>query len=429
MNLHIIILAAGKGTRMHSNIPKVLQQLGSMPLLEHVIKTAKSLNPKKIHVVYGEDGDLFSERFKSYDINWIQQTERLGTGHAVMQALPHIEQASQVLILYGDVPLITSKILERLIKDMPLEGLNLLSAEFSDPSGFGRIVRDDFDQVRAIVEHKDATSKQQKIKEINSGILVTTSKVLRNYLPRLHKSNAQGEYYLTDIVGMLHKDSVPMSCLLAINPIEVMGVNDKKQLAMLERQYQADIADNLMSQGLTLMDPARFDVRGSLVIEKDIIIDVNVVIEGEVIVGSGTTIGPNNFLKNVRIGSNVNIKANCVIEDAVISDNCVVGPFARIRPNSYLAKGAHVGNFVELKNTKIGENSKANHLSYLGDSVVGSKVNIGAGTITCNYDGANKYQTLIEDGVFVGSNTSLVAPLTLAKNTVVGAGSVITVNT
>ena len=425
MNLHIVILAAGKGSRMHSNVPKVLHKLGGKPLLEHVIQTAQSLHPKKIHVVCSDNSTSIREYFNQYDINWVEQSKQLGTGHAVMQTLPFIEQASRVLILYGDVPLITTTTLEQLIENMPADGLSLLTAEFSDPTGLGHIVRNNLGAIIAIVEHKDASPLQQQIKEINSGILVTTSKILRNYLPRLHQHNAQGEYYLTDIIGMLHTDGIPINCLLAINQEEVAGVNDQKQLAKLERQYQKNIADNLMAQGLNLMDPSRFDVRGDLTIGSDVIIDINVIIEGKVSIDANTTIGPNNFLKNSRIGKNVLIKANCVIEDAIIADNCIVGPFARIRPNSYLANGARVGNFVEIKNAKIGKNSKASHLSYLGDAIIGDDVNIGAGTITCNYDGVDKHQTIIEDLVFIGSNTALVAPITIEKGAVIGAGSVI----
>ena len=425
MNLHIVILAAGKGSRMHSNVPKVLHKLGEKPLLEHVIQTAQSLHPKKIHVVCSDNSTSIREYFNQYDINWVEQSKQLGTGHAVMQTLPFIEQASRVLILYGDVPLITITTLEQLIEDMPMDGLSLLTAEFSDPTGLGRIVQNNLGEITAIIEHKDASPLQQQIKEINSGILITTSKILRNYLPCLQQHNAQGEYYLTDIIGMLHTDGIPINCLLAINQEEVAGVNDQKQLAKLERQYQKNIADNLMAQGLNLMDPSRFDVRGDLTIGSDVIIDINVIIEGKVSIDANTTIGPNNFLKNSRIGKNVLIKANCVIEDAIIADNCIVGPFARIRPNSYLANGARVGNFVEIKNAKIGKNSKASHLSYLGDAIIGDDVNIGAGTITCNYDGVDKHQTIIEDLVFIGSNTALVAPITIEKGAVIGAGSVI----
>lgn len=428
-HLHVIILAAGQGVRMHSKTPKVLHKIGGKPLLEHVIKTAKSLQPEKIHIIYGEGGSLVRKHFGQKDINWIEQPKRLGTGHAVMQALPQIEHASQVLILYGDVPLVTTETLQQLIKNMPPAGLSLLSAEFSNPDGFGRIVRDSNGAVKAIVEHRDAVLEQQQIKEINTGILITTSKILRNYLPRLQKRNAQGEYYLTDIIEMLHADNIPIYGLLAKNPEEVMGVNDQKQLAKLERQYQQCLAEKLMLQGLILMDPARFDVRGDLHVGSNVMIDVNVVIEGDVTIGSDTTIGPNNFLKNVRIGENVTIKANCVIEDSIISDNCIVGPFARIRPDTFLDQGVQLGNFAEVKNTKIGKNSKAHHVSYLGDSMIGSDVNVGAGTITCNYDGANKHQTIVENGTFIGSNTTLVAPVTLGENTYVGAGSTITENT
>ncbi|HBC72032.1 MAG TPA: UDP-N-acetylglucosamine diphosphorylase/glucosamine-1-phosphate N-acetyltransferase [Coxiellaceae bacterium] len=423
--LHIIILAAGKGSRMHSSVPKVLHTLGGKPLLEHVIQTAQNLHPKKIHVVCSDNSTSIRECFNQYDINWVEQTKQLGTGHAVIQALPFIEQASQVLILYGDVPLISTTTLEQLIEDMPAEGLSLLTAKFSDPTGLGRIIRDNLGAITAIVEHKDASPLQQDIKEINSGILATTSKILRNYLPRLHQHNAQGEYYLTDIIAMLHTDGIPVNCLLAINPEEIAGVNDQKQLAKLERQYQKNIADNLMSQGLNLADPTRFDVRGNLTIGSDVTIDINVIIEGNVAIDTCTTIGPNNFLKNTRIGKNVTVKASCVIEGAIIDDNCIIGPFARIRPNSYLESGSRVGNFVEVKNTKIGKNSKASHLSYLGDTIIGNDVNIGAGTITCNYDGVDKHQTIIEDLVFIGSNTALIAPIKIGKGAMIGAGSVI----
>lgn len=428
MSLHIVILAAGKGTRMRSTLPKVLHKLGGNPLLLHVIKTAQKLHPQKIHVVYGEGGSLVRESLKQYDINinWVEQTKQLGTGHAVVQTLPFIEHASQILILYGDVPLIKTATLEQLIRGMPQDGMNLLTAEFCDLSGLGRIIRDDSGAIKAIIEHKDASPAQLKIKEINSGILVTTSKILRDYLPKLHQHNAQGEYYLTDIIAMLASDDLPINSLLITNPEEVTGINDQQQLANLERQYQKNLAAALMLQGLHLADPARFDLRGDLTISSDVTIDVNVVIEGEVSLGANTTVGPNNFLKNTHVGKNVIIKANCVIEDTTITDNCIIGPFARIRPGTHIEVGAHIGNFVEVKNTRVGKNSKANHLSYLGDTIVGENVNIGAGTITCNYDGVNKYKTLIEDGVFIGSNASLVAPVKVGKNATIGAGSVIT---
>ena len=426
MSLHIVILAAGKGTRMKSCLPKVLHKLSGKPLLEYVINAAQELQPQKIHVIYGEGGSLVRESLKQYDINWIEQEKQLGTGHAVMQALPFIEHASKVLILYGDTPLITATTLEKLIQEMPSEGMSLLTAIFPDPSGLGRIIRDESNIIKAIVEHKDASALQLQIKEINTGVLATSSKILRNYLPRLHQRNAQGEYYLTDIIEMLVKDNLPINSLLATKPEEVTGVNDKQQLATLERQYQKNLATKLMLQGLNLIDPSRFDLRGDLTLSSDVTIDVNVVIEEKVSIDTNTFIGPNNFLKNVQIGKNVIIKPNCVIENAIIDDDCVVGPFARIRPGTHLESGAHIGNFVEIKNTKIGENSKAGHLTYLGDTIIGKDVNIGAGTITCNYDGINKNKTIIEDGAFIGSNTSLVAPVKIGKNATIGAGSVIT---
>ena len=425
MSLHIIILAAGKGTRMKSNVPKVLHKLGPKPLLEHVIQTAQSLHPQKIHVVCGEDNALIRKHFQQYDINWTIQAEQLGTGHAVIQTLPSIAHTSQVLILYGDVPLVTQTTLQQLIKNMPTDGMNLLTAKFFDPSGFGRIVRDHTGIIKAIIEHKEASATQLEINEINSGILTTTSKVLRNYLPRLNKNNTQNEYYLTDIIALLVADGVPINSLLTTST-EVMGVNDKLQLAKLERQYQNNLATNLMQQGLTIIDPTRFDLRGDLTFAQDIVIDVNVILTEQVTIGANTYIGPNNFLKNVSIGNNVSIQANCVIEDAIIEDHCIIGPFARIRPGTHLQAQSRVGNFVEIKNTKLGKNSKANHLSYLGDTTVGEHVNIGAGTITCNYDGVAKHHTIIESGAFVGSNTALVAPLKIGKNATIGAGSTIT---
>jgi bifunctional UDP-N-acetylglucosamine pyrophosphorylase/glucosamine-1-phosphate N-acetyltransferase len=428
MSLHVVILAAGKGARMRSYLPKVLHKLAGKPLLEYVIKTAHSLYPQKIHVIYGEGGSLVRTRLQQYDVNWIEQAEQLGTGHAVMQALPFIEHATQILILYGDAPLVSATTLTQLVQGMPQDGMNLLTAKFFDPSGLGRIIRDDLGAIKAIIEHKDASPLQLHIREINSGIMVTTAKILRDYLPRLDKHNTQGEYYLTDIIALLARDGLPINSLLAVNPEEVTGINDKQQLADLERQYQKNIAAELMRLGLTLLDPARFDVRGDLTVANDVVIDVNVVIEGKVSIGANTTIEANNFLKNVCIGENVSIKANCVIEGATIAHNCIIGPFARIRPGTHIEEGARVGNFVEIKNAKIGKNSKTGHLSYLGDTMIGDNVNVGAGTITCNYDGVNKHQTIIESGVFIGSNTSLIAPVKIGKNATIAAGSVVVEN-
>lgn len=428
MSLHIVILAAGKGTRMKSNLPKVLHKIANISLLEHVVITVQKLCPEAIHVVYGDNGDLLQESLKAYPINWVRQAKQLGTAHAVMQALPFIQNAGKVLILYGDVPLIEQKTLVRLIENLPLGGISLLTANFDDPAGLGRIIRNELGNVKAIIEDKDATFLQLQIKEINSGIMVTTHQVLDHYLNKIQTHNAQNEFYLTDIINMLVVDGLPVKSIAVGNQEEVLGVNDKKQLAHLERYYQKKMAYGLMEQGLILLDPARFDLRGNLTISKDIAIDINVIIEGVVSIGENTNIQANNYIKNTVIGKNVIIKPNCVIEDAVIEDNCIVGPFARIRPSTHLQQGSHVGNFVELKNTKLGKNSKANHLSYLGDAIIGDKVNIGAGTITCNYDGVNKYTTIIEDQAFIGSNTSLVAPVTIGKEAVIGAGSVITAN-
>lgn len=429
MNLHVIILAAGKGSRMRSVTPKVLHKVGGKPLLEHVIQSANPLNPKKIHIVYSDDSLTLHKNLKKYsNINWAKQTKQLGTGHAVIQALPFIDKASQVLILYGDVPLVKTKTLKNLLNNIPENSINLLTAKFSDPTGFGRIVRNKTGIVTKIVEQKDASLNEQKISEINTGIMATESKVLHNYLPKLDQNNAQKEYYLTDIIEMLNKDNLPIQGIPTPNPDEVLGVNNKIQLAQLEKLYQKNISSELMDQGLTLLDPNRFDVRGNLTIGNDVTIDINVIVEGDVHIDSNSTIGPNSYLKNVRIGKNVTINANSVIEDAVISDECIVGPFARVRPGTKLDSKARIGNFVEVKNSTVGKNSKANHLTYIGDCTIGENANIGAGTITCNYDGTNKHQTIIEDSAFIGSNTSLVAPVKIEKGAIIGAGSTITSN-
>lgn len=428
MSLHIIILAAGKGTRMHSNLPKVLQPLGGIPLLEHVIVTAQTLNPKKIHVVYGDGGDLVKARLAHLKVNWVLQKKQLGTGHAVQQALPQIPDKAQVLILYGDVPLITAELLENFIVNAPKNGLGLITAEPQDPTGFGRIMRDSLGKVVAIIEQKDANKIQLQIREINTGILVAAAKLLKTYIPKLNQHNAQGEYYLTDIISMAVADVIPVVGLIAAKVAEVLGVNDKIQLASLERYYQNKLAHKLMLQGVTLLDPKRLDVRGKLQVASDVTFDVNVIVEGQVTIGTNVIIGPNVYLKDVVIGDNVIIRANSVIEGATIDANCIVGPFARIRPVTHLKANAHVGNFVEVKNCTLGKKSKANHLTYLGDALVGDEVNIGAGTITCNYDGAKKHQTIIEDGVFVGSDVQFIAPVTVGKNATIGAGSTIVAN-
>ena len=429
MSLHIIILAAGKGTRMQSYLPKVLHKIANLPLLEHVLITAGKLNPAKIHVIYGDHGDLLRQTLAAYQVNWIPQVEQLGTAHAVMQALPFVQDASKILILYGDVPLIQPQTLTQLINQLPPnQGLSLLTANLADPTGLGRIIRNEFGNITAIIEHKDASPAEQQIQEINSGIMATTAQILNDYLAKIQTNNAQNEYYLTDIINMLAIDQRPITSITTTNHAEILGVNNKQQLAELERHHQLTLAKQLMQQGVTLLDPARFDLRGHLTAAQNVTIDINVIIEDQVTIGANTTIQANNCLKNSIIGNNVVIKPNCIIEGAMIADNCVIGPFARIRPGSQLQTGAHVGNFVELKNTTLGKHSKAGHLSYLGDAVIGDQVNIGAGTITCNYDGVNKYATIIEDQAFIGSNTALVAPVTIGKAATIGAGSVITAN-
>ncbi len=428
MALEIVILAAGRGTRMHSAIPKVLHKLAGKCLLEHVIATAKKLQPLRTHIVYHREMSKVREYFIAQPLNWIEQREQLGTGDALRETLAHLRKSSEVLVLYGDVPLIDFQTVKKMIAALRENELVLLSDMVADPSGFGRIVRDAKDNVKGIVEHRDAKEDELKIREINSGILATKVEVLSHYLPLLTNRNANGEYYLTDIVGLLVSNHGRVKCLIAENSWEVAGVNNKMQLATLERIYQRNLSHQLMLDGLMLMDPERFDVRGDLKLGRDVVMDVNVVIEGNVTIGDGTFVGQNVFLKDSKIGANVVIKPNSVIEGATVGDNCVIGPFARVRPETRLAAQVRVGNFVELKKSILGKGSKVSHLSYVGDSIVGTEVNLGAGTVTCNYDGVTKHQTTIEDGAFIGSNSSLVAPVTIGKGAFIGAGSVITRN-
>ncbi len=427
MALNIIILAAGRGKRMSSMLPKVMHPLGGIPLLERVVNTAKSLQPKSIQVVHGNGGSMVHDAMAYLDVIWVKQSKQLGTGHAVLQAMPHCDPEDKILVLYADVPLISLKTLKLLLKNTPKKGLGLVVTELQDPSGFGRIIRNEMANITAIVEHKDANEEQLKIQEINTGILTTRAKHLQHWLPQLGNTNKQGEYYLTDIVSLAVADGCPVGGVHAHCHEEVKGVNDRWQLAELERYYQQQTAYQLTLQGVTVMDPQRLDVRGEgLQLAQDTTLDVNVVLEGKVIVDSNTVIGPNVYLRNVEIGQNVTIMANSVIEDAIIGDDCTVGPFARIRPGTVLEQGAKVGNFVETKKATLGKGSKASHLSYLGDAVIGARVNIGAGTITCNYDGQNKHVTKIGDGAFIGSNTSLVAPVAIGEDATIGAGSTIT---
>ncbi|HAT40405.1 MAG TPA: UDP-N-acetylglucosamine diphosphorylase/glucosamine-1-phosphate N-acetyltransferase [Rheinheimera sp.] len=425
MALNVVILAAGKGTRMKSALPKVLHKVAERPMVQHVIDTARQLGAAHINLVYGYGAEQLKAGLGEQPLNWVLQAEQLGTGHAVQQALPHIADDDVVLVLYGDVPLTRVETLNQLLAARSNDGLAILTVHLQNPTGYGRIVRDN-GKVVGIVEQKDANAEQLKITEVNSGIMAIPGAPLKRWLSALKNNNAQGEFYLTDIIAMANAEGVAIATAHPTNAIETEGANNRVQLAQLERAYQARKAEELMLNGANLRDPARIDVRGEVTVGSDVMIDVNVIFEGKVVLGNGVSIGANCILKDCTVGDNTEIKANTMVEASTIGADCSVGPFARIRPDSELADDSHVGNFVELKKTKLGKGSKANHLTYLGDSVIGSKVNIGAGTITCNYDGANKFQTTIEDGVFVGSNSSLVAPITLGQNVTVGAGSVVT---
>jgi len=423
--MNVVILAAGQGKRMHSDLPKVLHQLAGMPLLAHVITAARALKPTRIVVVYGHGGERVREAFAAdADVAWVRQEPQLGTGHAVMQAVPLLDDTAPTLVLYGDVPLIRPVTLQRLIGAAG-EGVGLLTVELDDPDGYGRILRSR-GKVTRIVEHKDATDKQLEIREINTGIMVLPTARLKAWLTALKNNNAQKEYYLTDVIAAAVKSRVAVGTANSDIDWETTGVNSKAQLAELERIYQFEVADMLMEKGVTLSDPSRIDVRGRLTFGRDVAIDINCVFEGDVTLGDGVTIGPQCVLKNVRVAAGTRIEAFCHFEDAVIGANCRLGPYARIRPGSKLAEGVHIGNFTEVKNSDIGAGSKANHLSYIGDSTVGRNVNVGAGTITCNYDGANKHRTVIEDDVFIGSDTQLVAPVRVGRGATLGAGTTLT---
>jgi bifunctional UDP-N-acetylglucosamine pyrophosphorylase / glucosamine-1-phosphate N-acetyltransferase len=422
--LEVVILAAGQGKRMHSALPKVLHHLAGRPLLGHVIAAAQRLSPRAIHVVYGHGGEQVRAAFGATPLRWINQAEQLGTGHALRQALPGVAGDATVLVLYGDVPLIRPDTLQDLISQAGPSRLVLLTAELPDPSGYGRIVRRAGKVVR-IVEQKDATPEQAAVREINTGILAAPAARLDPWLARLQNRNAQREYYLTDVIAMAVADGVEIVTRQPRVPSEILGVNSKRELADLERTHQNDVAARLLEQGVTLRDPARLDVRGDLTCGRDVVIDVNVVIEGTVALGDNVRIGPNSVIRDAAIGAGTDIQPNCVIEEAEIGRDCRIGPFARLRPGTRVADRAHVGNFVEIKKSEIGEGSKVNHLSYVGDCSVGRDVNIGAGTITCNYDGANKHPTIIGDRAFIGSNTALVAPVTVGAGATIGAGSVI----
>lgn len=427
--MNIVILAAGQGKRMHSALPKVLHPLAGRALLAHVIATACSLAPQRLCIVYGHGGDAVRAALDAPDLAWALQEPQLGTGHAVQQALPHLGDDSQTagstLVLYGDVPLTSAATLRNLLHAAG-DGVGLLTAELADPTGYGRIVRDASGAVQAIVEQKDATAEQRAIREINTGIMVLPTQRLAGWLGRLSNDNAQGEYYLTDLVALAVADGVPVRTATVTDPWETAGVNSKVQLAELERVVQRRIAERLMEQGVRLADPARIDVRGELVCGRDVFIDVNCVFEGVVHIDEAAEIGPNCVLKNARIGAGARLAAFSHIENAVVGPDNQIGPFARLRPGTELGADVHVGNFVELKNARVAAHSKANHLAYVGDAIIGSRVNIGAGTITCNYDGANKHLTTIEDDAFIGSDTQLVAPVTVGRGATLGAGTTLT---
>jgi len=423
--LHVVILAAGEGKRMNSAKPKVLLPVAGRPMLAHVIDAARALGAAMIHVVYGHRGEQVRAAFEDHaDLRWVEQAQQLGTGHAVQQAMPGIPDGARVLVLYGDVPLIEAETLMRMLELRT--PLSVLGAELADPTGYGRLLLNLNGRVEAIVEHRDCSEVERAIRVINTGIVAAQATALRAWLSRLGNANAQGEFYLTDIFAMAADAGDPASLALVVDAVETEGANDAVQLAALERAFQLRAARRLMQRGVRLADPARFDLRGEVVAGKDVEIDANVVLEGRVELGDGVRIGPFCRLKDVRLGAGTVVAAHCDLEGAVAENGVTIGPFARLRPGTELAEGVHVGNFVETKKTKLGRGSKANHLTYLGDAEVGEKVNVGAGTITCNYDGVNKFATKIGDGAFIGSNSSLVAPVEIGADATIGAGSVIT---
>lgn len=425
MSMSVIILAAGKGTRMKSSLPKVLHTIAGKPMVEHIIDAAKALNCENINLVYGHGAELLKKALGHHQLNWCLQAEQLGTGHAVQQAVEYIKDDQDVMILVGDAPLISSDTLRRLIDAKAHSDLALLTVHLDDATGMGRIIREG-DNITAIVEHKDATQQQREITEINTGMMLMAGKDLKRWLSNLSNNNAQGEYYLTDVIAMAAKEGKSIRAAHPEWEREVEGVNDRVQLSSLESAYQFRNAQALMTAGVSLADPKRIDVRGQLSVGQDVSIDINAIFEGQVVIGDNVIIGPNCVLKNCNIGSGSRIEAFSLVENANVANNCNVGPYARLRPGAELHDGAKVGNFCEVKKAIIGEGSKVNHLTYIGDAEIGKGVNVGAGTITCNYDGVNKFKTIIGDGVFVGSNSSLVAPLNIGDNATIGAGSVVT---
>jgi len=430
MPISVVILAAGQGKRMKSDLPKVLQPVAGRPLLKHVIDTARELSASDIHVVYGHGGERVREALASENVTWVLQAEQLGTGHALQQAMPGVPDDHLVLILFGDVPLVQAATMQRLVDAAANgEALGVLSVRMKDPTGYGRIVRDRAGTVARIVEHKDANQKERAIDEVNTGLMAASAKRMREWLSQLRNDNAQGEYYLTDVVVMAAKAGLKVNAILADREDEVLGVNDKVQLAEVEAVYRKRRATELMLQGVTLVDPARFDARGPVTVGRDVHIDVNVVLEGKVTLGNRVRIGPNVLIRDSVIDDDAEIHANCVLDRAKVGARAVVGPYARLRPDAVLHEEVHVGNFVEVKKSELHRGAKANHLTYLGDATVGEKVNVGAGTITCNYDGVNKWRTEIGAGAFIGSGSMLVAPVKIGAGATIGAGSTITKDT
>ncbi|MDN2480005.1 bifunctional UDP-N-acetylglucosamine diphosphorylase/glucosamine-1-phosphate N-acetyltransferase GlmU [Vibrio agarivorans] len=428
MSFSAVVLAAGKGTRMYSSLPKVLHVLADKPMVKHVIDTCVSIDARNIHLIYGHGGEQMKSTLASEPVNWVEQSQQLGTGHAVDQASNEFADDEQILVLYGDVPLISQETLKNLLEAQPERGIALLTVILDDPSGYGRIVRKN-GPVVAIVEQKDATREQELIQEVNTGVLVASGKDLKRWLSGLSNENAQGEYYLTDIIEAAHNEGRAIEAVHPMSTIEVEGVNNRAQLAKLERAFQQSQAQRLLAQGVMIRDPERFDLRGSLECGMDVEIDTNVIIEGNVSLGQNIKVGTGCILKNCTVADNTIIRPYTVIENATVGQDCTLGPFARLRPGTSLANDAHVGNYVEVKNASLGEGSKANHLSYIGDAEVGRQCNIGAGTITCNYDGANKHKTILEDNVFVGSDTQLVAPVRVRAGATIAAGTTLTRDT
>ena len=427
MNIDVVVLAAGQGSRMKSDLPKVLHPIAGKPMLAHVLDSSRSVKADALHVVIGHGSDKVKSQFNDCtDIQWAMQTEQKGTGHAVKMALDNLSASGVTLILYGDVPLIQAHTLQALIDLVSEKQMALLTVTMDDPSGYGRIVRDDNQLVTSIVEQKDANPAQLSINEVNTGIMAVPTEKLHLWLPQLSSDNAQGEYYLTDVIAMAVQADLKVETLQPEFAQETYGVNNRAQQAELERWYQARLVNDLMTQGVTVLDPARFDIRGSVTVGRDVVIDANVILIGEVVLGDGVQVEANCIIKNTAIAAGTRVKAFSHLEDANVAETCDIGPYARLRPGTVLESGAKVGNFCEVKKSVIGEGSKVNHLTYIGDATIGKDVNIGAGTITCNYDGVNKFKTEIKDGAFIGSNSSLVAPVSVGENATVAAGSTIT---